>query len=81
MWVNTFTTKTTGFWQSGNMVLWNEALIEAKTRWPNLVVFDWAATAATGAAPFSDGIHHTTAGYAVRNAAIVGAVKSAFPGG
>ena len=74
MWVNTFTEKSSGYWKNANMVLWNEALVEAQTRWPNLWIFDWATQAATGVAPFTDGIHHTEAGYAVRNPAIVQAL-------
>jgi len=79
MWVNTFTTKTTGSWANDNMRLWNEALSKALARWPNLKVFDWASLAAKGVAPFSDGIHHTTAGYAVRNKAIAEAYVGMFP--
>lgn len=79
MWVNTITTKTTGYYSNDNMKLWNQALNEALTRWPNLKVFDWAAIAATGSAPFADGIHHTTAGYAVRNKAIAEAFVAKYP--
>lgn len=75
MWVNTYTTKTDGFWSNANMKLWNQALEDAKARWPNMQIFDWASIAATGSAPFSDGIHHTTEGYKVRNAAIAKAVS------
>lgn len=79
MWVNTFTTKTTGYWSNDNMTLWNQALTEAKTRWPNMKVYDWASVAVTGVAPFSDGIHHTTSGYSVRNEAIAKALVGFFP--
>jgi hypothetical protein len=75
-WVNTFTTKTTGSWSNDNMKLWNDALEKALSRWPNMKVFDWAKIAATGAAPYSDGIHHTTTGYAVRNKAIAKAIAA-----
>lgn len=75
LWVNLFTTRTTGFYQNANMILFNEALEDARGRWPNLVIFDWAAIAAGGSAPYIDGIHHTTAGYTVRNAAIAGALR------
>lgn len=79
MWVNTFTTRTSGYYDNDNMVLWNTALVAAKARWPNLRVFDWAKIAAQGTAPFADGIHHTTAGYAVRNKAIAEALVTFFP--
>lgn len=78
MWVSAFTVVMGGHWSSGNMQLWNQALREALARWPNLRVFDWATTAATGVAPFADGIHHTRAGYRVRNKAIAEAVTTMF---
>ncbi len=79
MWVNTFTTKTSGYWSNANMQLWNQALTDAQNRWPNMLVYDWASVAETGTAPFADGIHHTTAGYEVRNAAIAHALAGFFP--
>lgn len=75
MWVNTFTTKTDGYWSNANMKTWNKELETARGRWPNMHIFDWASIAATGKAPFSDGIHHTTEGFKVRNAAIAKAVS------
>jgi len=79
MWVNTFTTTTTGNYVNANMMLWNGELVAAQARWPNLLIFDWATVAATGVAPFSDGVHHTPEGYAARNAAIVDALAAYFP--
>lgn len=79
MWINCFTERTSGYYSNANMILWNQELVAAQGRWSNLRVFDWAAQAATGAAPFADGIHHTTAGYAVRNAAIAEALVRAYP--
>jgi hypothetical protein len=74
LWVNTFTTRTTGFYANDHMVLYNQALDEARARWPNLRILDWAAVAAGGGAPYVDGIHHTAAGYAVRNQTIAEAL-------
>ncbi len=79
MWVNTHSTKTSGYWSSANMELWNEALKEAQSRWTNLRIFDWATTASTGVAPYSDGLHHTSAGYEVRNKTIANALLGFFP--
>lgn len=79
MWVDTFTTNTSGYWSNDNMVLWNEALFAATARWPNLRVDDWAAVAVTGVAPYVDGIHHTSAGYDVRNAHIAETLIGFFP--
>lgn len=74
LWVSAYTTRASGHWSNPNMQRWNQALLEARSRWRNLQVFDWGSIAATGAAPFADGIHHTAEGYAVRNKAIAEAV-------
>ena len=79
MWVNLFTTRSTGYWSNNNMKLWNQALTAAQGRWPNLKVYNWAAVAATGVAPYADGIHHTGAGYVVRNRSIAAALARFFP--
>ncbi len=79
MWVNAYTTRTTGHWRNENMVLWNQALVAAKARWANLNIYDWASVSATGVAPYSDGIHHTSAGSDVRSARIAEALVGLFP--
>lgn len=76
LWVNTFTKMTSGAWHNDNMRLWNQALEDAKARWPNMQVFDWASIASRNNVPFSDGIHHTKAGYAARNEAIANAAAA-----
>lgn len=80
MWVNTYTTKTTGNYVNGNMILWNEELEKAKSRWPNMRVYDWATVAKTGVAPFVDGVHHTSAGQDVRHASVAKAAKELLGG-
>lgn len=42
-------------------------------------IHDWASIADDGLAPYSDGIHHTTAGYEVRNEAIAQALAKFYP--
>lgn len=79
LWVNVYTTKTSGHWSNANMQAWNQALIEAQGRWANLSVLDWAGVASSGVAPFSDGIHHTVEGYSVRNRAIAEALARVWP--
>ena len=78
LWVNTHSTKTSGYWSNTNMIAWNEALVEAQARWANLRIFDWASIAKTGVAPYADGLHHTPAGYEVRNKAIAGRLRAVF---
>lgn len=80
MWVNTYTTKTSGYYANSNMILWNDELKTAKSRWPNMRVYDWAAVAETGAAPYYDGIHHTTAGQKVRHENVAKAAKELLLG-
>ena len=80
MWVNTFTSPAaSGSYTNDNMIRWNDELLAAQARWPNLRIFDWASIAAKGVAPFTDGVHHTTEGYAVRDQAIVSALQSFYP--
>lgn len=80
LWVNARTKMSSGAWHNDNMQKWNVELENAKARWPNLQVFDWASYSVVNPAAYSDGIHHTSAGYEVRNAAIAAAAKRAFHG-
>ena len=75
MWVNAKTTTSSGPWSNANMQLWNAALDRATSRWPNLVIYDWAADASAQKPPFNDGIHHTVDGYAIRNKSIAKAYR------
>ncbi|MGI9645946.1 MAG: hypothetical protein ACR2O6_11620 [Ilumatobacteraceae bacterium] len=61
-WVEVFTTKTSGYWKSANMVAWNDALRSATTRWPNLRILPWSSHVAANSGWISDGIHHTAEG-------------------
>jgi peptidoglycan/LPS O-acetylase OafA/YrhL/lysophospholipase L1-like esterase len=78
MWVNVVSLLSTGFYAESNMQRWDNALLAACPRYPNMRVFDWAAMARR---PWfiSDGIHYTSAGYAIRAHAIAQALARAFP--
>jgi hypothetical protein len=78
MWVNTRTLLSAGPWSEANMQIWNNDLVAACARYPNMRIFDWAAMDKP-AWHISDGIHYTSAGYAVRAAAIAHALARAFP--
>ncbi|OGR04004.1 MAG: hypothetical protein A2284_01785 [Deltaproteobacteria bacterium RIFOXYA12_FULL_61_11] len=78
LWVNVHTTRTEGYNANAEMQKFNRALEEAPARWPNLRVFDWASVAASGVAPYADGIHHTGAGSNVRNERVAQALQKAF---
>jgi hypothetical protein len=78
MWVNTQTDLTSGPWSEANMQLWNNALVQAARQYPNMRIFNWAGMVQP-AWHLSDGIHYTSAGYAIRAAAIAQALARAFP--
>jgi hypothetical protein len=78
MWVNTHTLLTSGPWSEANMQTWNDDLLAACALYPNMRIFNWAAMDQP-AWHISDGIHYTSAGYAVRAAAIARALAGAFP--
>jgi len=78
MWVNVISLLASGPYAESNMLLWNRALIQSCTRYPNMRVYDWAA-AAKSSWFISDGIHYTSAGYAARAYLIARALAAAFP--
>jgi hypothetical protein len=78
MWVNVKTLLTSGPYAEANMQRWNNALLRACARYPNMRVYDWAA-AAKKRWFISDGIHYTSAGYAARGRLIANALAAAFP--
>jgi hypothetical protein len=80
MWVNTQTDLSSGPWSEANMQLWNSALLQAAKHYPNLRIFNWAGMVQPGW-HLTDGIHYTSAGYAIRAAAIAHALARAFPAG
>jgi len=78
LWVNAQTGLASGPWSEANMQQWNEALVQASERYPNMRIFNWAGMVQPGW-HLADGIHYTSAGYAIRAAAIAHALASAFP--
>ena len=80
MWVNTITQRTSGPWSQANEQAWDRALVSALSQYPNMHIFNWAATAQPGWF-LPDGIHYNSAGCAARSQAIAAAVAKAFPAG
>jgi peptidoglycan/LPS O-acetylase OafA/YrhL len=78
LWVNVKSLLASGPYSEHDMQLWNQALLQACARYPNMHVYDWAAFARP-AWFISDGIHYTSAGYAARSAMIAAALAEAFP--
>jgi hypothetical protein len=78
LWVNAQTDLSSGPWSQANMGLWNESLLRASKLYPNMRIFNWAGLVQPGW-HLPDGIHYTSAGYAIRAAGIARALASAFP--
>ncbi len=78
MWVNLRSLLASGPYSEANMVTWDNTLVRACARYPNMRVFNWAAFAKTKWY-ISDGVHFTSAGYAVRGRMIAQALARAFP--
>jgi len=80
MWVNTITLLSSGPYSEANMQAWNQALVAACPLYPNMRIYNWAATAAPNPDWFiSDGIHYSTLGSEYRSADIATALAVAFP--
>ena len=79
LWVNVKTLNPSDpDWANAQMVAWNEALVAARARYPNLQVYDWAAVV-QDAWFQDDGIHYTSAGNAERARLIADALLAAYP--
>jgi peptidoglycan/LPS O-acetylase OafA/YrhL len=78
MWVNVKSLVANGPYAASNMEDWDEALLEACDRYPQMRIYDWASDVRD---PWfiSDGIHFTSEGYAARGRLIADALLEAFP--
>lgn len=80
MWVNVKSLLVGGPYAEVNMARWDQALLTACSRYPNMRVFNWAAEVKTKWY-ISDGIHFTSIGYKHRAKMIADALARAFPQG
>ena len=80
MWVNVKSLVAGGPYAEANMRRWNQALVAACDRHPNMRVFDWASVARDSWF-IPDGIHYYSPGYAARAHLIADALAAAFPAG
>jgi peptidoglycan/LPS O-acetylase OafA/YrhL len=78
MWVNVKSLVAYGPYSESDMLMWDEALLQACASYPNMRIYDWAAVVQDSWF-ISDGIHFTSAGYAARAYLIARAVAAAFP--
>lgn len=78
MWVNTQTYLSSGPWSEADMMLWNDTLAQACKAYPNMRIFNWVSMVQPSW-HLPDGIHYTSAGFAIRAHAIAQALTKAFP--
>jgi peptidoglycan/LPS O-acetylase OafA/YrhL len=79
MWVNVRSLVEEGDpYAAKNMEKWDEELLVACRRYPNMRVYDWASDV-KDAWFIEDGIHFTSPGYAARSELIAQALAHAFP--
>jgi peptidoglycan/LPS O-acetylase OafA/YrhL len=79
MWVNVRSLVEAGDpYSAENMEKWDEELLVACRRYPNMRVYDWASDV-KDAWFIEDGIHFTSPGYAARSELIAHALAHAFP--
>jgi peptidoglycan/LPS O-acetylase OafA/YrhL len=80
MWVDAITLVGSGAYAESGMQRWNQDLLSACGRYPDMRIFDWAAHA-NRAWFIPDGIHYYSAGYRVRNRLMALGLVEAFPEG
>ena len=78
MWVNVVSLLHSGPYSETDMRKWDQALMAACARYPNMRVFNWA-TLAKRRWFINDGIHYTSAGYEKRALYIADGLAEAFP--
>jgi peptidoglycan/LPS O-acetylase OafA/YrhL/lysophospholipase L1-like esterase len=78
LWVNVVSTLNSGPYAESSMQVWNTALSQACSKYPNMRIFNWASLVQPSWF-ISDGIHYTSAGYAQRSEQIADALAKAFP--
>ncbi len=78
MWINVKSLVPNGPYAEANMKSWNEALLAACDRYPNMRIYNWAADV-KDQWYIPDGIHFTSEGYAARGRMIADALLEAFP--
>jgi peptidoglycan/LPS O-acetylase OafA/YrhL len=78
MWVNVISLLSSGPYAEANMAKWDQTLLRACTKYPNMRVLNWADQARR---PWfiNDGIHYTSYGYAQRARIIADGLARAFP--
>jgi len=78
LWVNIISLLSSGPYAEPNMRKWDQDLVRACVKYPNMRILDWADQAKR---PWfiNDGIHYTSYGYAQRARIIADGLAAAFP--
>lgn len=79
MWPTAKTNLDSGAYANANMAPFNEALLHARDRYPNLVVYDWASDVHTEWFLPGDDVHYSTEGNEKRAEYFAKAIALAFP--
>jgi hypothetical protein len=78
LWLTVKSRLSSGPWADEQMQKWNDALLKAAERYPNMRIYDWRRQVQNDWF-ISDGIHFTSAGYKQRAKRIADALALAFP--
>lgn len=78
LWTTTKTLRSKGPYQNANMTSWDQALVQACARHPNMRVYDWASEVRDEWF-MPDGIHPNSTGCRERASRIARALARAFP--
>lgn len=78
MWVNVKSLLSSGPYSEDDMKHWNQALLQACSKYPNMRIYDWASVVKDKWF-IPDGIHYYSPGYAARAHLIADALAEAFP--
>lgn len=79
MWPTAATNRDSGSYSNKNMVPFNKALLEARSRYKNLVVYDWASDVRSSWFLPGDDVHYQTQGNEKRAEYFAKALTKAFP--
>jgi peptidoglycan/LPS O-acetylase OafA/YrhL len=80
LWVDAISLLSSGAYAESGMQRWNQDLLSACSRYPNMRIFDWAVHARRKWF-IPDGIHYYSPGYVARNRWIAHGLVEAFPQG
>ncbi|HEY6396143.1 MAG TPA: acyltransferase family protein, partial [Solirubrobacteraceae bacterium] len=80
LWIDAISLLSSGPYNESGMQNWNNALLDACSRYPNMRIFDWGSHAKRNWF-IPDGIHYYSPGYVARSNLFARALAEAFPAG